>query len=41
MVSGATRWREIEGVTAEGTRTTITIPAGAIGNERALESTSE
>jgi hypothetical protein len=33
--------REIEGVTAEGTRTTITIPAGAIGNERALESTSE
>jgi hypothetical protein len=33
--------REIEGVMAEGTRTTITIPAGAIGNERALESTSE
>jgi hypothetical protein len=33
--------RQIEGVTAEGTRTTITIPAGAIGNERAIESTSE
>jgi hypothetical protein len=33
--------REIEGVTAEGTRTTITIPPGAIGNERAIESTSE
>src|SRR5262245_41881527 len=31
----------IEGVTAEGTRTTITIPAGAIGNERAIESVYE
>ena len=31
----------IEGVTAEGTRTTHTIPAGQIGNERALEITSE
>jgi hypothetical protein len=33
--------REIEGITAEGTRTTMTIPSGAIGNERALENTSE
>jgi hypothetical protein len=33
--------REIEGVLAEGTRTTVTIPAGAIGNERAIESVSE
>jgi len=33
--------RQIEGVTAEGTRTTIVIPAGAIGNERPIESTSE
>jgi hypothetical protein len=33
--------RDIEGVTAEGTRTTITIPAGAIGNERAIESVYE
>src|SRR5262245_34168310 len=31
----------IEGVTAEGTRTTITIPAGALGNERAIESVHE
>ncbi len=31
----------IEGVTAEGTRVTRTIPAGQIGNERALEITSE
>ncbi len=31
----------IEGVTAEGTRTTHTIPAGQIGNERPLEITSE
>jgi hypothetical protein len=33
--------REIEGIAAEGTRTTIMIPPGAIGNDRALESTSE
>jgi hypothetical protein len=33
--------QEIEGVTAEGTRTTITIPPGAIGNERAIESIYE
>jgi len=33
--------QEIEGVTAEGTRTTITFPPGAIGNERAIESTHE
>jgi hypothetical protein len=33
--------RQIDGVTGEGTRTTITIPAGAICNERAIESTSE
>ena len=31
----------IEGVEAEGTRTTITIPAGEIGNERAMEIVSE
>ena len=31
----------IEGVSAEGTRTTRTIPAGEIGNERPLEITSE
>lgn len=31
----------IEGVPAEGTRTTHTIPAGQIGNERPLEITSE
>ena len=31
----------IEGVEAEGTRTTVTIPAGAIGNERAIQITSE
>lgn len=33
--------KTIEGVPAEGTRTTITIPAGQIGNERALEIVSE
>lgn len=33
--------REIEGLVAEGTRTTVTIPAGAIGNERAIESVTE
>jgi hypothetical protein len=31
----------IEGVSAEGSRTTITIPAGEIGNERAIEIVSE
>jgi hypothetical protein len=31
----------IEGVEAEGTRTTITIPAGEIGNERAIEIVNE
>ncbi|HEY6119323.1 MAG TPA: hypothetical protein VIV66_05150 [Pyrinomonadaceae bacterium] len=31
----------VEGVAAEGTRTTITIPAGEIGNERAIEIVSE
>jgi hypothetical protein len=31
----------IEGVEAEGTRTTVTIPAGEIGNERAIEMVSE
>lgn len=31
----------IEGVEAEGTRTTMTIPAGEIGNERAIEIVSE
>lgn len=33
--------RTIEGVEAEGTRTTITIPAGRVGNDRALEIVSE
>lgn len=33
--------RTIEGVEAEGTRTVTTIPAGEIGNERALEIVSE
>jgi hypothetical protein len=31
----------IEGVEAEGTRSTTTIPAGAIGNERPIEAVSE
>lgn len=31
----------LEGVEAEGTRTTVTIPAGEIGNERAIEIVSE
>jgi hypothetical protein len=31
----------IEGVEAEGTRTTVTIPAGEIGNERPIEVVSE
>ena len=31
----------IEGIEAEGTRTTFTIPAGEIGNERAIEIVSE
>ena len=31
----------IEGVQAEGTRTTVTIPAGAIGNELPIEIVSE
>jgi hypothetical protein len=31
----------IEGVEAEGTRSTITIPAGRVGNDRALEIVSE
>jgi hypothetical protein len=31
----------IEGVEAEGTRSTVVIPAGAIGNERAIEIVSE
>ncbi len=33
--------RVIEGVEAEGTRSTITIPAGQIGNERPLDTVSE
>lgn len=33
--------RTIEGVSAEGTRTTITIPAGQIGNELAIETVTE
>ena len=31
----------IEGVVAEGKRTTTTIPAGAIGNQRAITTTTE
>lgn len=31
----------IEGVMAEGTRSTVTIPAGEIGNDRAIEITTE
>ena len=31
----------IEGVRADGTRTTVTIPAGAVGNERPIEIVSE
>jgi hypothetical protein len=33
--------REIEGLKAEGVRTTMTIPAGAMGNAQAIEVTSE
>ena len=33
--------QSVEGVDAEGTRTTITIPAGHIGNERPIEIVSE
>lgn len=33
--------RDIEGVRAEGTRTTMTIPAGKIGNQAAIEVLSE
>lgn len=33
--------QNIEGVEADGTRTTVTIPAGEIGNERAIEIVSE
>jgi hypothetical protein len=45
--SGSTTSREdlgeqtIEGVVAKGTRTTIVIPAGAIGNEQPLKEISE
>jgi hypothetical protein len=33
--------KTIEGISVEGTRTTITIPAGQIGNERAIDVVSE
>jgi TonB family protein len=33
--------QSIEGVEADGTRTTITIPAGTVGNERAIQIVSE
>jgi hypothetical protein len=33
--------RTIEGVSAEGTRTTVTIPAGQIGNEQPIETVTE
>ena len=34
-------WKLIEGLQAEGTRTTITIPAGQIGNDRPIEIVDE
>ena len=34
-------WKLIEGVQAEGTRTTITIPAGQVGNDRPIEIVDE
>src|SRR5207253_7710787 len=34
-------WKLIEGVQAEGTRSTITIPAGQIGNDRPLDIVDE
>ena len=34
-------WKVIEGVQAEGTRTTTTIPAGEIGNDRPIEIVDE
>jgi hypothetical protein len=34
-------WKLIEGVQAEGTRTTITIPAGQIGNDRPIDIVDE
>ena len=33
--------QEVEGVRAEGTRTTMTVPAGAIGNQLPIETVSE
>jgi hypothetical protein len=33
--------RVIEGIATEGTRTTVTIPSGAIGNERPIKSVTE
>lgn len=33
--------QNVDGVEADGTRTTVTIPAGAIGNERAIQIVSE
>ena len=33
--------RVIEGIEAEGTKTTITIPAGEVGNEQSIETVSE
>ena len=40
-VSEALGTKMIEGVLAEGTRTVVSIPAGQIGNERAIEIVSE
>jgi hypothetical protein len=34
-------WKVIEGVQAEGTRSTITIPAGQVGNDRPIEIVDE
>jgi hypothetical protein len=34
-------WRVIEGIRADGTRTTITLPAGNVGNDRPIEIVTE
>ncbi|HKO97443.1 MAG TPA: hypothetical protein VJU86_10645 [Pyrinomonadaceae bacterium] len=41
MVTESLGTKQIEGVEAEGTRTTITIPVGRIGNDRPLKIVSE
>jgi hypothetical protein len=39
----SSRWaaKTMEGVTAEGTRTTVTIPAGQVGNEQPMQTVVE